>query len=785
MALWGQMLKFARVEGAISAPRTPTKPGRVTTSLPGIETTSIRSRRYLTALLHDRLPRVPASFSLKRLIQDSKWLQPILLSDGWRNFPKPKNSPPASSSAKKEGSSKSTGGESMGDKARLAQSSSSGESKSDSTEKDSSKQSSGKGDDGEEEDEPFITSRTIWLTAFGVLAGFTFLYWYSSEHAAETYYQQFVSDLLEEDLVERLEVVNGTRVRVFLRGHPSTDSTATYYFNIPSVEAFERKLEETLAELGVDGPSVRYIKEPNYFHSALEMLPLTLWVVFLGATLVFLSRRARVAMKGIGGADPFGFGKSKAKRFVKTSTTVQFKDVAGCDEAKVEIQEFVSFLKNPKKYQELGAKIPKGALLVGPPGTGKTLMAKATAGEANVPFYSVAGSDFLEMFVGVGPSRVRDLFATARENAPCIIFIDEIDAIGRQRGKRSGNDERENTLNQLLVEMDGFSTHKKPIVVLAGTNRHDVLDKALLRPGRFDRTIALDLPDIKARKDIFMVHLPKLKLLHSPEYYASRLAAMSPGFSGADVANLCNEAALIAARKDCKHIDYEHFEAAVDRVVAGLERRSLALSPVEKKTVAFHEAGHATVSWFLEHGSPLLKVSIIPRGPGLGYAMYIPEEHHLYTKQTLMDMICVTLGGRAAEEITFGTITTGAYDDLQKVTDIAYSQLLQYGMSDTLGPATFGTIKDQGNVDKPFSEETAAAIDKEVRELVDQAYIRTKGIIYEHREVFEQLANRLMEKEVLSFDDCRAILGERPWPPSEIHAEYLKMKEPGQPAESL
>ena len=703
------------------------------------------------------------------------------VSIGWRNFPTPKSSgdpKKAKEEAKKEESSES---EELLEKARVDKSSGKEKSgKGDSENKKSEKED--KEDDAEEES-PLIRARTLWMLLAGSVAGLALLHWYSKEPAVEIHYQQFVTDLLKEDLVERLEVVNGQRVRVYLRGRSLGNSGATYYFNVPSVDFFERRLDEVAAELHIEAPPVKYSHEVNLFHFAMNALPTVLWIGFFGFFAFSMMRQFNGAFKRMSGSGGpggmFNIGKSRAKRFTKTNLTVQFKDVAGCDEAKVEIQEFVNFLKNPKKYQELGAKIPKGALLVGPPGTGKTLLAKATAGEANVPFYSVAGSDFLEMFVGVGPSRVRDLFAQARENAPCIIFIDEIDAIGRQRGGRGGssNDERENTLNQLLVEMDGFSTHKKPIVVLAGTNRHDILDKALLRPGRFDRTIALDLPDIRARKDIFMVHLPKLKLQYIPEYYAGKLAAMTPGFSGADVANLCNEAALIAARRDCKEVVYEHFEAAVDRIVAGLERRSMALNPIEKKTVAFHEAGHATVSWFLEHGSPLLKVSIIPRGPGLGYAMYIPEEHNLYTKDKLIDMICVTLGGRAAEELTFGVITTGAQDDLQKVTDIAYSQLLQYGMSETLGPATFGSIKDQGYVSKNYSEETAALIDREVRELVDTAYERSKGIIMKHHDVFEKLANHLVEKEVLSFDDCKEILGERPFPPSATHAEFLKMRE--------
>lgn len=722
-------------------------------------------------------PKVRPSFFLA-LFQSAELLvgsktNPLILFIGWKNFPKPKNAP-------KEGKEERAEKEEEGSGAMKPNTHDKASNKESGKSEKKEKQKKEEEEDDEEEDAPLLSGRTIGLLLAGSVAGLAFLYWYSKESAIEIYYQQFITDLLQEDLVEKLEVVNGQRVRVYLRGRSLGDASATYYFNIPSVESFERKMDELVAELGIAAPAIKYSQEINLFHSTMAALPTVLWVGFLCYIAFSITKQFNGAFKRMssGGGGLFNIGKSRAKRFTKSNLTVQFKDVAGCDEAKVEIQEFVSFLKNPAKYQELGAKIPKGALLIGPPGTGKTLLAKATAGEANVPFFSVAGSDFLEMFVGVGPSRVRDLFAQARENAPCIIFIDEIDAIGRQRGGRGGstNDERENTLNQLLVEMDGFSTHKKPIVVLAGTNRHDILDKALLRPGRFDRTIALDLPDIKARKDIFMVHLPKLKLQYTPEYYAGKLAAMTPGFSGADVANLCNEAALIAARNDSTEIVYSHFESAVERVIAGLERKTMALSPLEKRTVAFHEAGHATVSWFLEHGSPLLKVSIIPRGPGLGYAMYIPEELNLYTKDRLIDMICVTLGGRAAEELTFGTITTGAQDDLQKVTQIAYSQLLEYGMSDTLGPATFGAIKDQGWVSKTYSEETAKLIDQEVRELVDTAYTRTKQIIMDNHEVFEKLANKLIDKEVLSYDDCKEILGERPFPPSPIHAEYLKMR---------
>lgn len=566
---------------------------------------------------------------------------------------------------------------------------------------------------------------------------------------------------------------------------PQELGTAQYYFMIGSLESFERQLEDAQAAMGVSPAQfipVKYSGETNWLRVFIEHSP---EILFIGALIWFF----RVASQRMGGGrggragsggglgNIFSIGKSNAKLFNKTErVAVNFKDVAGCDEAKVEIMEFVSFLKSPGKYQELGAKIPKGALLVGPPGTGKTLLAKATAGEAGVPFYSVSGSDFIEMFVGVGPSRVRDLFAQARQNTPCIIFIDEIDAIGRARGKGGnfgGNDERENTLNQLLVEMDGFQS-TKGIVVLAGTNRADMLDRALLRPGRFDRTITIDLPDIKARADVFKVHLAPLALEKGIDTYAKRLAAMTPGFSGADIANVCNEAALIAARADKTAITLAHFEAAIERVVGGLEKKTRVLSPEEKKIVAFHEAGHAVVSWFLEHGQPLLKVSIIPRGSGaLGYAMYIPEERNLYNQDQFLHMVCTSLGGRAAEEVVFNSITTGARDDLEKVTRITYSQLLQLGMSDSLGPASFGSIKGDGYWGKQFSDTTSQLVDAEARKYISNAYEMTKQIIREHYKEFEILANTLLEKEVLSMEDVRVILGPRQWPTNPIHEEYM------------
>merc|ERR1719478_1554390 len=464
------------------------------------------------------------------------------------------------------------------------------------------------------------------------------------------------------------------------------------------------------------------------------------------------------------GGGIFNVGKATVATLDKNAPKVLFKDVAGCDEAKKEIMEFVDFLKMPKRYQDLGAKIPKGALLVGPPGTGKTLMAKAVAGEAGVPFLSISGSDFMEMFVGVGPSRVRDLFAQARSQAPGIIFIDEIDAIGRQRGRggmMGGNDERENTLNQLLVEMDGFGS-KEGVVVLAGTNRPDILDRALLRPGRFDRQINVDRPDVKGREQIFQVHLQKIKLDAPIDHYSERLAALTPGFSGADIANVVNEAALVAARTNDTSVTLKHFESAADRVIAGLEKKNKVVNKIERNTVAYHEAGHAVVGWFLEHAEPLLKVSIVPRGSvALGFAQYLPNENLLATTQQLTDMMCMTLGGRAAEQVMLGKISTGAQNDLEKVTQMAYSQVSIYGFNDKIGLLSFP--KEENSFNKPYSQDTARIIDEEVRDMVDKLYDRTINLIEEKKEVVEALAQRLLEKEVLQRDDLEEVMGLRPF----------------------
>lgn len=499
----------------------------------------------------------------------------------------------------------------------------------------------------------------------------------------------------------------------------------------------------------------------DYFGNIISWLIFPALIVLLWFFLI--KRMSKGIGGGAGGGGIFNVGKSQAKVFDKDNNTkVTFKDVAGLEEAKVEVMEIVDFLKNPKKYTALGGKIPKGALLVGPPGTGKTLLAKAVAGEANVPFFSISGSDFVEMFVGVGASRVRDLFKQAKEKAPCIVFIDEIDAVGRARSKNGGfssNDERENTLNQLLTEMDGFGTNSG-VIVLAATNRADILDKALMRAGRFDRQINVDLPELKEREEIFKVHLSKLKL--SPELQTDFLAKQTPGFSGADIANVCNEAALMAARKNKQFIEKQDFLDAIDRIVGGLEKKSKIISPQEKRTIAFHEAGHATVSWILPNANPLLKVTIIPRGKALGAAWYIPEERQLTTKEQMMEEMAATMGGRVAEELINGKISTGALSDLEKITKQAYAMVTYFGMSEKVGNVSFYDSQDSGyNFQKPYSEKTAELIDAEVKTLINSSHEMAHKILTEHFDGFNKLANLLLEREVVFQEDLVNIFGPR------------------------
>lgn len=590
--------------------------------------------------------------------------------------------------------------------------------------------------------------------------------------ATEITWKEFATDYLSAGQVEKLEVVNKKYVRVWLK--PGHMKGRYVWFNIGSVDTFERNLESSQLDLGIEAPnflSVVYSSESDGSF-LMSLIPTALMIGFF--LYLFRSNAAAGGRAGRRGGI-FGFGESTAK-IIKEDVGVRFKDVAGCEEAKIEIMEFVNFLKNPQQYHNLGAKIPKGAILSGPPGTGKTLLAKATAGEANVPFITVNGSEFLEMFVGVGPSRVRDMFAMARKNAPCILFIDEIDAVGRKRGRSNfgGQSEQENTLNQLLVEMDGFNTTTN-VIVLSGTNRPDILDPALLRPGRFDRQIYLGAPDIKGRASIFKIHLAGLKTKLDKDAMARKLAALSPGFTGADVANVCNEAALIAARYGLDSIDEKHFEQAIERVVAGLEKKTQVLQPEEKKTVAYHEAGHAVAGWFLEYADPLLKVSIIPRGKGLGYAQYLPKEQYLYTKEQLLDRMCMTLGGRVSEQIFFGRITTGAQDDLKKVTQMAYAQIVQYGMSEKVGNVSFD-MPQQGDMvlEKPYSEETARLIDEEARNMISNAFDRTFELLKKHKENVEKVALRLLEQEVLSKDDMVELLGKRPFAEKSTYEEFVE-----------
>ncbi|MCX6318400.1 MAG: ATP-dependent zinc metalloprotease FtsH [Bacteroidetes bacterium] len=615
----------------------------------------------------------------------------------------------------------------------------------------------------------------VYLIIFAVLLGIQLFSMYNSK-TADLSMPEFKTMIQNGD-VEKYDLIkNKELVRIYLTkaakekykqklsdAKVSTKEGPEMSFKIGSVEGFQKEM----ADFYKANPTVKEVvyypsNERDWFSGIFQfLLPVLLLV---GLWILLMRKMSGGAGGGAGPGGIFNIGKSKATLFDKgTKVNITFADVAGLDEAKVEVMEIVDFLKNPKKYTNLGGKIPKGALLIGPPGTGKTLLAKAVAGEAQVPFFSLSGSDFVEMFVGVGASRVRDLFKQAREKAPCIIFIDEIDAIGRARGKNAmmSNDERESTLNQLLVEMDGFGTDVG-IIVLAATNRPDVLDSALLRPGRFDRQITIDKPDLAGREAIFKVHLKPIKISKTLDIH--KLAEQTPGFAGADIANVCNEAALIAARKNKEAVDMSDFQDAVDRVIGGLEKKNKIISPEEKKIIAYHEAGHAVCGWYLEHAYPLLKVTIVPRGTAaLGYAQYTPKEQYLYNIDQLTDQICMTLGGRASEEIFFHKISTGAQNDLQQITRIAYSMVTVYGMNDKVGNISFYDPQQENAFTKPYSDETAKMIDQEVRKLIDDAYEKTKELLTSKKADVEKLANALLEKEVLFQSDVEALIGKRPF----------------------
>jgi AFG3 family protein len=534
-----------------------------------------------------------------------------------------------------------------------------------------------------------------------------------------------------------------------------------YKVKVISVDNFDRWYNDLISKIPeADRPEYKAETRVDYFNVFFS------WGFLFLLLFGFWMLMRRMTGGGGPGGQIFNIGKSKAALFdAESKVKITFEDVAGLEEAKEEIREIVEFLKNPSKFTRLGGKIPKGALLVGPPGTGKTLLAKAVAGEAGVPFFSLSGSDFVEMFVGVGAARVRDLFKQAKEKAPCIVFIDEIDAIGRSRGRGQlpgANDERENTLNSLLVEMDGFATDSG-VIILAATNRPDVLDSALLRPGRFDRQISIDKPDIVGREAIFKVHLKPIKL--DPSVDIKKLSAQTPGFAGAEIANVCNEAALIAARRDKKAVDMQDFQDAIDRVIGGLEKKTKIISPEEKKIVAYHEAGHAVAGWFLEHADPLVKVSIVPRGvAALGYAQYLPKEQFLYQTEQLLDEMCMTFGGRAAEDLVFGKISTGALSDLERITKMAYSIVTIYGMNEEIGNLSFYDSKASDyTFQKPYSDATAQRIDQEVKKIVDECYQRTKNLLSKHREHLEVIAKELLEKEILFQSDLERLIGKRPF----------------------
>ena len=613
---------------------------------------------------------------------------------------------------------------------------------------------------------PKFSFTWFYMVIVGILLYFFFFGENNSSPVMEKEYSE-LTELISKGYVESITVFDNDDIEAYLY----KDSASHVFKEKNIAKGAQPKIVSTIGsrdnfekfifdqkESGKFNGKLRYDKRPDYRNGLLWNV---LSFVLLIGVWIFIMRKMSGGGGGQGGV--FNVGKSQAKLFDKANQPkITFKDVAGQEGAKQEVKEIVDFLKSPQKYTELGGKIPKGALLVGPPGTGKTLLAKAVAGEANVPFFSMSGSDFVEMFVGVGASRVRDLFRQAKEKAPCIVFIDEIDAVGRARGKNpnmGGNDERENTLNQLLTEMDGFGTNSG-IIVIAATNRADILDKALLRAGRFDRQIHVDLPDLNERKEVFGVHLRPLKLDKSVDI--DTLARQTPGFSGADIANVCNEAALIAARNKKKAVDKQDFLDAIDRIIGGLEKKTKVMTQKEKETIAIHEAGHATISWFLEHANPLIKVTIVPRGRALGAAWYMPEERQITTKEQMLDEMCATLGGRAAEETFIGHISTGAMNDLERVTKQAYGMIAYAGMSDKLSNLCYYN-NNEYSFNRPYSEKTAETIDNEVHAMINEQYERAKELLREHKDGHAELAKILMEREVIFAEDVEKIFGKRPW----------------------
>ncbi len=634
----------------------------------------------------------------------------------------------------------------------------------------------GNGDEGNKPQQSKFNYYWIYGIIALLLLGANF-FKFTSQNMEELGSTSEFQEMLRDGDVDKIVIINETSAQVFIkekkleekekykkvRSTRFSDLNPGPHFTMTLAESYKinEVIEKEQAELPREARAkLKYEQHQNWFGPLMNiLLPLVIIVIIW----IIIMRRVGGGAGGPG-AQIFNIGKSRATLFDKnTKVNVTFKDVAGLDEAKEEVMEVVDFLKNPKKYTALGGKIPKGVLLVGPPGTGKTLLAKAVAGEAGVPFFTISGSDFVEMFVGVGASRVRDLFKQAREKAPCIIFIDEIDAIGRARGRSAmqGNNERENTLNQLLVEMDGFST-EKGVILMAATNRPDILDGALLRPGRFDRQIGIDKPDLKGREQIFDVHLKTI--VTGPDINAKILAEQTPGFAGADIANVCNESALIAARRNKSQVEMDDFQYALDRVIGGLEKKNKIISPEEKKVIAFHEAGHAIAGWFLEHASPLVKVTIVPRGVGtLGYAQYLPKERYITTTEQMLDRICMTLGGRAAEKNTFGAISTGAQSDLDQVTKMSYGMIAIYGMNDKVGNVSFYDLQNQNSFTKPYSDETARMIDEEVRRLIEGQYQRAKALLKEREKELHALANALLEKEVLLKSDLEKLIGPRPF----------------------